>query len=341
MKPIRDLSKSVWIQQRSKLPSMPEILPTNAPQLYAITAGGVFAIIIVTRLISHLLRVLKEHALVFFLKHILYPLCINRHRILGPWSRASFVFQQIYWAVTILCLSYKASDLSDAGMRAGTLSLINLIPLYSGLHLSFLTDMLELSMRTYTKLHGSIGVMSGALVIFHIAVAVASSKHSSFSSGSQLYGLIVSSTSTLKASNAHFSQGGASTVFLLVLSLRFFRRPSYELFLRVHQALAGLIMYSISRHTLSGGLSVRVYRYVMTESLVVTSFIQGFLILFRNLSLRQAGGRASITKVKESMFIDIPLARPWKIRAGQYVNFWMPFFSFRSFLQSHPFMIIY
>ena len=109
----------------------------------------------------------------------------------------------------------------------------------------------------------------------------------------------------------------------------------------MHQALAGLIMYSVWRHTLSGGLSVRVYRYVLTGSLVVTSFIQGCLILFRNLSLHQAGGQASITRVKDSMFIDIPLTRPWKVRAGQYVNLWMPFFSLRSFLQSHPFMIVY
>ncbi len=79
-------------------------------------------------------------------------------------------------------------------MRAGTLSLINLIPLYSGLHLSFLADMLGLSVRTYTKLHGSIGVTSGALAAFHIGVALAGSKHASFNSESRLYGLIVSWT---------------------------------------------------------------------------------------------------------------------------------------------------
>lgn len=100
-------------------------------------------------------------------------------------------------------------------------------------------------------------------------------------------------------------------------------------------------MYSLWRHTLSGGLATRIYRYVMAGSLILTSFIEGCLILFRNISLHQAGGKASITRVKDSMFIDIPLARPWKIRAGQYVNLWMPLFSMRSLMQSHPFMVVY
>lgn len=194
MESIRDLPRDLWVQQRSKLPSLPTMLSTNASQLYAIAAGGIFVIVILTRLVSRLIQVLKEHALVFFLKHIQYPFCLHRHRFLGPWSRASFIFQQIYWSLNILCLSYKVSDLSEAGMRAGTLSLINLIPLYSGLHLSFLADMLGLSVRTYTKLHGSIGVTSGALAAFHIGVALAGSKHASFNSESRLYGLIVSWT---------------------------------------------------------------------------------------------------------------------------------------------------
>ncbi len=194
----QDLPQYSWIQQRSKLPSLPEIFSTNASQLYAAIAGGIFAIIILTHLASRLIQVLKEHALVFFLKHILYPFCLHRHLLLGPWSRASLIFQQLYWAVTIICLTYKASSLSDAGMRAGTLSLINLIPLYSGLHLSFLADVLGVSVRTYTKLHGSIGVMSGALAIFHVGVVLAGKENSSFSSASQLYGLIVSSQKTYK-----------------------------------------------------------------------------------------------------------------------------------------------
>ena len=46
--------RSHWVQQRSKLPSLPKILSTDAPLLYAVTAGGIIAIVILTRLISRL-----------------------------------------------------------------------------------------------------------------------------------------------------------------------------------------------------------------------------------------------------------------------------------------------
>lgn len=57
----------------------------------------------------------------------------------------------------------------------------------------------------------------------------------------------------------------------------------------------------------------------MTGSLITTSFIQGILIISRNVSLNQAGERARITKVKESMFIDTSLVRPWQVRAGRSI----------------------
>ena len=116
---------------------------------------------------------------------------MKRHRLLGPWSRATLLFQAIYLSITVLCLSYNVSDLSEAGSRAGTLSLINMIPLYSGLHLSFLVDMYGISVQTYTKLHGSIGVMAGALASFHTGVALASTKGYTTRSELQLYGFIV------------------------------------------------------------------------------------------------------------------------------------------------------
>ena len=128
---------------------------------------------------------------------------------------------------------------------------------------------------------------------------------------------------------------------LLILCLRFFRRPSYEIFLRSHQALAGLIMYSLWLHTSSGGLPARIYRYAMAGSLMATSLVQGCLIVFRNICLHHSSGRSSFTRVRGSLLIEAPVSRPWKVRAGQYVNIWIPFFSVRSLLQSHPFMIVY
>ena len=104
-----------------------------------------------------------------------------------------------------MCLSYRISSLLDAGTRAGTLSLINLIPLYSELHLSFLVDTLRISIRNYTKLYGSIGVMSGALAGFHIRVVLAGDRKLLLSSAKQLYGLIISTCNTSNTKYAYYN----------------------------------------------------------------------------------------------------------------------------------------
>ena len=157
------------------------------PQLYAIAAGGIFAIIITLRFVLYVGRVITAYASVFLLQHVQYPYFLNRHQFLGPWTRYSVALQVIYWIATFFCAFFRASNLADAGMRAGTLSLINMIPLYSGLHLSFIADLLGLSVRTYASLHGSLGVMVGALALLHIILAL--TQHGS-GSGAPLYALV-------------------------------------------------------------------------------------------------------------------------------------------------------
>lgn len=296
--------------------------------------------IILVRLLLHLIQFIKSYAAVFIQQHIVYPFFLRRYRFLGLWTRASFVCQFIYWTANILYISFRVSSLVDAGTRTGTLALINMIPLYSGLHLSFLADMLGISVRVYSRVHGSVGVLVGALALFHTLVSILGHSHHSLDSGPRLYGLMVSKK-RLTVLIYLLKQGVGSMMVLLALSLRFLRRPSYELFLRLHQALAGLAMYSLWRHTSNGGLSTRIYRYALVGSLLARSIVQSGLTLFRNVSYHQVSEHASLTRVKDSLLIDIPMVRPWKVRAGQYINIWMPFFSLRSALQSHPFIIVY
>ena len=68
---ISDHTQDFWIQQRSKL-SLPQRFP-NAPQLYAITAGGILALLILSRIVLRVIRGLKDHVLILFLQYILYP----------------------------------------------------------------------------------------------------------------------------------------------------------------------------------------------------------------------------------------------------------------------------
>ena len=169
--------------------SPPRPASTEVTQFYAIAAGGVFAGILILRFLLYVAQVVTTFASVFILRHVQYPYFLRRHRLLGPWTRSSVALQIFYWATTMFCTFFRVSDLADAGTRAGMLSLINTIPLYAGLHLSFVADLLGLSVRTYIRFHGAVGIMAGALALVHVSVAV--SQHTP-GAGAQIYALLVS-----------------------------------------------------------------------------------------------------------------------------------------------------
>ncbi len=126
---------------------------------------------------------------------------------------------------------------------------------------------------------------------------------------------------------------------LILQSLRLFRLPSYEAFLRGHQAAALVAGYALWKHTTSGSKLPRLYVYISTGIFLATSVLQCVVVLYRNFSFRRGHSRALISKHRGSIRITIDIPRSLDIRAGQYVNVWIPSISLWSFLQSHPFTI--
>ena len=94
--------------------------------------------------------------------------------------------------VTISKSGFQVSTISESGLQAGSLSLINMVPVFAGPHLGFLADLLGLSMSTYRHLHRSAGIMSCALTVFHVLVAVASQPSFSLDLPQNLFAVIVS-----------------------------------------------------------------------------------------------------------------------------------------------------
>ena len=141
-------------------------------QVYAIALGGVaFAFVLVTLFSS--LTGLGRYLCLQSSKYLIYPYVLNRHRLLGPWSGGDVLIQVIYLTANIFCLSFGAADVSQAGLRASTLSLINLIPLFSGPHLGFLADLLGISWNAYRCVHRSSGFVAFAHAVFHVLVVAA------------------------------------------------------------------------------------------------------------------------------------------------------------------------
>ena len=160
----------------------------NIPQIYATAAGGFFLVFI---LINFLSRTVRERIALFTSKYLTYPYFLQRHRFLGPWTRSAILVQLIYIALHAFYLGFRASTLSKAGLRAGNLSLANMIPLFAGPHLSFLADILGFCLGTYRHVHRSAGVMSFALLLFHALVVAVQRTSLSLRVSTHLYGTIV------------------------------------------------------------------------------------------------------------------------------------------------------
>jgi predicted ferric reductase len=141
--------------------------------VYAIVIGGSFLFLLLINglpLITRLVRYLSP----LVSKHLIYRYILHRHRLLGPWSRADVLVQIIYIAGNICCFEFWDTTTSQAGLRAGALAVINLIPLLAIPHLSTLADLLGVTLSTFRQVHRSAGVMAVLLTIFHVLIMIAS-----------------------------------------------------------------------------------------------------------------------------------------------------------------------
>lgn len=134
-------------------------------------------------------------------------------------------------------------------------------------------------------------------------------------------------------------QAAASIVFAVVSSHRLVRCISYEVWLRAHHGLAVMSVYCIWRHLPAGRLFPRLYLQIALAIFLFTLLLEGGSIFWRNLLLICGCSRASFEEIDNKIKGRIKLSRPLKIKAGQYINVWIPSLRSLSFLQSHPFLI--
>ena len=81
---------------------------------------------------------------------------------------------------------------SEAATRAGYLSLINMVPAYFGLHLSFVCTLLGVSLPTYRPFHASTGTMSVLLGLLHAVINAIGKPVLGTKESKQVFELIVS-----------------------------------------------------------------------------------------------------------------------------------------------------
>jgi len=140
----------------------------DLPLTYAIAAGGSIVLLLFIHSATHLTRFLGP-CRTLIRKYFLLLTLVGRHRFFGPWNFAQVSLQLVYLVANI-CASFRVSTAKEASVRAGHLSLINMMPAYFGFHLSFICDMLGVSLATYRLIHASTGTMSVLFGLLHVLI---------------------------------------------------------------------------------------------------------------------------------------------------------------------------
>lgn len=143
----------------------------EVPAIYAIAAGGIFLALFLIQT-RHVLVDWTESFSVLLSRHLTLPVLVRRHRILGPWTRASVLVHVSYIAVNIALVFLHAESLVDSGRRAGELALINMIFPLSAIDLGFLAGRLGVTWRTSRKVHRATGWTAIFLLSFHIIAEI-------------------------------------------------------------------------------------------------------------------------------------------------------------------------
>ncbi|KAL5333669.1 hypothetical protein BJX70DRAFT_392011 [Aspergillus crustosus] len=305
----------------------------NPITIYAIAAGGIFTVLFLIRILSILARGRNLFSLVVS-RHLTLPFIIHRHRFLGPWTRAGAFLHLSYATINIFLVFFRTKSLTGAGRRAGELALVNLIFPLSTIHLSYLADLLSISWNSCRKIHRATGWMAVALLSFHIIMAV------------QVPGY---EFPLHKQQNLFTMLAAISLGVLALHSIPWLRQWSYEVFLRAHQMLAGLFVYGAWQHLQSQSPS-RIYLLVALGAFGLTLVLELITLLYCNGLFAGRGTPRAIVSfstseskeeapVVNAVHVRILLPRPVKVKAGQYINLWMPSVSLCSWMQTHPFTV--
>lgn len=117
------------------------------------------------------------------------------------------------------------------------------------------------------------------------------------------------------------------------------KRYAYELFLRIHHILAAAYVYAIWRHVVSKRLLPMLYLYASVSLLSSMCIVQLGTIIHRNGLLQHKPARAKILCDSGVVKVCIECSKPLSVKAGQYIDVWLPSIGSTSFLQTHPFVV--
>ena len=108
----------------------------------------------------------------FLLRHLVYPNTLRRSAWVSSLTRLEMLLLCFYVAGNALCMGVGVESTAEAATRSGLLSVINLIPLFAGLWLGLVADLLGVSLRSQLLLHKYMGMITTIQGAFYSAVAI-------------------------------------------------------------------------------------------------------------------------------------------------------------------------
>lgn len=105
----------------------------------------------------------------FMLRHWSIPLVLNRHYMIGSWTRIKLLFCRIHLIITLFVIIFKSKSVFESSARASALALINMVPLLFGLHLSFLADLCGVPLESIHEARASVSFLLG---LFHVIYGI-------------------------------------------------------------------------------------------------------------------------------------------------------------------------
>jgi hypothetical protein len=140
--------------------------------------------------ISTVRRFFQNHITLFFLREIVYPLLYRRFRFLAPITRLRALSLVTYASVTVFLNLTGVHTATEASIRAGWLSVTNLIPLFVSARLAMAANALGLSLREAFAVHTAAGSMVIAQAATHVYLQLRNSRFR-LDNSVQFYGFLV------------------------------------------------------------------------------------------------------------------------------------------------------
>ena len=306
-------------------------------QVYAIALSSLLALWVLLRMMARVYQFFKVVIVMLLLKHLVYPIFYRRRRWIGTATRHQALSLLVYITINVACLLAGGQSVRQVGSRAGMMSTINLLGLVVGPHLSLVATYLGASLGTHIYVHRWIGRMTMIHTIVHVILS-STTGLVTLQDTPDLSGVVVS-TSPLHILSDQLQKAASSLALLFLLSFKFLRMPFYEFFLKNHLILTVVASIGLWQHLLLRKTMAQIYLKIGSGIFVTFLAVHVLGLAFRNIFFGSPCPRAEINDLQGAVHVTVTTARPWKIKAGQYVYLWIPGMSFWSFFQSHPFMI--